>query len=133
MSKRLGFHDGCDEEDKAELRKTAKIKIQESFKSLECKQRTIKMVISCNDPCFGFWYDQILKLYSKNLSRELKMIPWIIQLTTTIFQVSIWNQLDPLLNIFFDPLFWVWYSYSDLYSRFGCGYSRFTKDKPRSI
>ena len=33
-TKRWGFHDGCDEEDKAELRKTVRIKIQESLKSL---------------------------------------------------------------------------------------------------
>ena len=32
-TKRWGFHDGCDEEDKAELRKTVRIKIQESLKS----------------------------------------------------------------------------------------------------
>ena len=82
--------------------KLPKLKFRRVSTSLECKQRIAKKDISSNDPCFWLWYAQILKFFSKNLSRELKMILWIIQLTTTTFQVCIWTQIfDPLLDIFF--------------------------------
>ena len=113
--------------------KLPKSKFRRVSTSLKCEQRTAKIVIPSYDLCFGLWYAQILKLFSKNLSRELKMIQWIIQLTTTTFQVSIWTQVsDPSMTIFLIH-FIESDNQTDPYFRFGCGYSRFAKEKPRSI
>ena len=44
-TKHWGCHDGCDEEDKAELRKTVKIKIQESLKKIVARQSAMLTLI----------------------------------------------------------------------------------------